>query len=303
VGGVVQTTRALLCDAFTDRALAGNPAGVVPDADGLTDAQMRAVARELGASETVFVVESDRADRRLRFLTPETEVALCGHATVAAHAHLLEAGRLDPGEHTAETNAGVVDVAVEADGRVWLSGEAPSVRRLPDLAAGDVAAALGLEPSAFVADLPFGVADAGLPFLIAPVEYLSGLGGARADDAAVRDLCESVDAAGVYAFTFDTLDRESALHGRAFCAPVGIREDPVTGTAAGAVGAYLRDVAAFGDDFPDELVCEQGHFVDRPGTVRVRVGADVRVGGTAATALDGTLTVPPLSDDDGIVEA
>jgi trans-2,3-dihydro-3-hydroxyanthranilate isomerase len=91
-----------------------------------------------------------------------------------------------------------------------------------------------------------------------------------------------------------------------------VNEDPVTGTASGAAGAYLDHFDAFDDDTPAEMVFEQGHFVDRPGTVRVRVGAGEggnggagdapAVGGTAVETLDGRLRVPAAEADD-ILEA
>ena len=300
----MQTTRALLCDAFTDRPLDGNAAGVVPDADELSEVQRQAVARELGASETAFVTASDEAERRLRYHTPTTEVDLCGHATIAAHAHLHNAGVADAGDHTVETNVGVLDVEIEESGTVWMHQRAPTVRRYDDFDAERVADALGVEAMSFVDDLPFAVADTGLPFLIVGLDYLSTLGDADPDDAALRDLCADVDAKGVYAVTLDTLERESTLHGRAFCAPLGVHEDPVTGTAAGAAGAYLDGIGAFGGDAPEEMLVEQGHYVDRPGTVRVRVdGDDVRVGGQAVTALDGDLRIPSDEAGDDIIEA
>jgi len=305
--------RALIVDAFTDEPLTGNPAGVVPGADGLDADRMAAIASELGASETAFVVETGSADRRLRFFTPTGEIDLCGHATVAAHAHLLDAGVIAPGDHTVETGAGVLDVTVEAGetnegtetgeaaGTVWLTMDAPTVREV-DVEASRVADALGIDPAAIVTgELPIAVASTGLPYLIVPVDYLSTLGGVAPDPDAVEALAGEVDATGAYAFTFDTLQGESTLHGRMFAPGEGIPEDPVTGTASGAAGAYLRHVGAF-DAMPGEMVFEQGHYVDRPGRVRVRVGEEVRVGGTAATSLDGEIRVPE-SDDDGIIEA
>jgi PhzF family phenazine biosynthesis protein len=301
--------RALLVDAFATEPLAGNAAGVVPDAADLTETQMRAVARELGASETAFVRDSARADRRLRFFSPTAEVDLCGHATVAVHAHLHRDGALAAGEHTVETGAGVFDVTVTDAGVVWLAGDAPSVERVEaDL--DRVADALGVDPAALRdvgADLPVAVASTGLPYLVVPVNFLSRLGEADPDDDAVAALADDHGAAGVYAFTFDAVDRGSTLHGRTFAPGLGIPEDPVTGTASGAVAAYCRAVGAFDGDPPDEVRCEQGHFLDRPGLVRVRVesgddGDVVRVGGEAVTALDGTLTVP-AADGDDIVEA
>jgi PhzF family phenazine biosynthesis protein len=79
-------------NAFTTTRFTGNPAGVVPDADGLTDEMMLAIAGELNdISETVFICRPDAADAdvRLRYFTTTTEVDLCGHATISA---LLYAG-------------------------------------------------------------------------------------------------------------------------------------------------------------------------------------------------------------------
>jgi len=146
------------------------------------------------------------------------------------------------------------------------------------------------------------LANAGLPFLIAPITYLSDVGNAEPDMAAIEDLTDAVDAAGVYLFSFDALEPESTLHGRMFAPGAGVPEDPVTGTASGAVCAYLDRFGAFDDDLPDELRLEQGHYVDRPGLVRVRLDDAVRVGGRGVTVLDGSIVVPEDADDE-ILEA
>ncbi|MFC6904784.1 PhzF family phenazine biosynthesis protein [Halalkalicoccus tibetensis] len=292
-------------DAFTDEPLSGNAAGVIPEADGLDDDQRQAIAREIAASETAFLSGSERADRRIRYFSPTTEVDLCGHATIASHAHLFERGEIEAGTHTLETNVGVLEIELRSDGTVWMTQDEPEIEPV-DLAYEAVADALGVDPAALAdvgADLPPAVASTGLPFLVVPVNFLEHLGNAEPDEGAVAELCESVDAAGLYAFTFDTLTAEATLHGRLFAPPLGIAEDPVTGTASGAVGAYLRAVDAFGEDFPDEMVLEQGHFLDCPGEVRVRVGEDVRVGGRAVEAISGSITIAEDEDEDGLIEA
>ena len=308
--------RTLLVDAFTDEPLSGNPAGVVPDAGDLTETQMQAVARELGASETAFVRPSDETLHRVRYFTPTQEVDLCGHATVAAFSLLASEGVVPAGSHEVATNVGTVDVEIETgdgdgDGdegtpTVWLAGREQSVD-LVDLDYSRVGEALGIDPAALEdvgADLAPAVASTGLPWLCLPVNFLEHLGGATPQDDLVEALADEHDAAGVYAFTFDTLDADSTLHARAFAPGIGVREDPVTGTAAGACAAYLRHVEAYDDDTAyDDLRFEQGHYVDRPGLVRARLSPDgVAVGGTATVALDGTLSVP-LPDDDDILVA
>ena len=299
----MERRRALLVDAFTDEPLAGNAAGVVPDAEGLSPEDMQRIARELAVSETAFLLPSGPADRKVRYFTPTQEVDLCGHATVASHAHLYEDGVVDPGVHSLETNVGILEVEVTEDGTVWMTQDAPTIERV-SVDYDRVADAVGVDVAALQdvgADLPVAVASTGLPFLVVPVNFLEHLGNADPDMGAIERLADEYDATGVYAFTFDALDADSTLHARMFAPGAGVPEDPVTGTASGAAGAYLREVGAF-DEMPDEMRFEQGHFVDRPGLVSVRIGSEVRVGGRAVTALDGTVVVPPSSDDD-IIEA
>ena len=300
----METRRTLLVDAFTTEPCAGNAAGVVPDADELDDDRMGAIAAELGASETAFLSDSAEADRRIRYFTPTQEVDLCGHATVASHAQLFADGTIDAGTHTLETNVGVLDVEVTEEGVVWMTQNAPTVRPV-DVDYDRLGDAMGIDPAALTdvgADLNVAYASTGLPFLVVPVNFLEHLGGADPDMAAVEALSEEHDVAGIYAFTFDALESDSTLHGRMWAPAAGVPEDPVTGTASGACGAYLRESGAF-DEFPEEMRFEQGHFVDRPGYVRVRVdGDEVRVGGEATTTLEGELAVPP-ADEDGIIEA
>ena len=300
----METRRALLVDAFTSEPLSGNAAGLVPDAGGLGAAAMQAIARELNASETAFLTESEAADRRIRYFTPAQEVDLCGHATVASHAWLAEAGEIDAGTHSLETNVGVIEVTVD-DGMVWMTQDDAVVETV-DVAYERVADALGADPATLRdvgADLPLATASTGLGFLVVPVNFLAALSGLEPDTGAIAALTEELDVTGVYAFSFDALDVDSTLHGQMFAPAAGVDEDPVTGTASGAVGAYLREVEAFDGELPEEMVLEQGHFVDRPGTVRVRARSDpVEVGGRAVTALDGSVVVPEF-DDDEIIEA
>ncbi|OIB56371.1 PhzF family phenazine biosynthesis protein [Natrialba sp. SSL1] len=298
------TTRILQVDAFTNDPCTGNPAGVVPEADDLSESQMQAIADEMAVSETAFLQESDEANYRVQYFTPTQEVDLCGHATIGSFAHLYDEG-LEPGTTTLETNVGVLDIDVSEDGTVWMTQNAPQVREV-DLSYARAAEVLGVEQAALEGardDIPLAVSSTGLPFLVVPITYLSDLGDAAPDMAAVEELTDEFDAAGVYLFTFDALDRESTLHGRMFAPGAGIPEDPVTGTASGAVAAYLDHFGAFDDDLPEELRLEQGHYVDRPGYVRVELeGTTVRVGGRGVTTLDGSIVIPE-DDEDEILEA
>ncbi len=300
--------RIVQVDAFTDEPLTGNPAGVVPNASGLDADQRQAIAREMAVSETAFLTEAtdEEAAWQLRYYTPTQEVDLCGHATVGTFGYLLEAGEIAPdtGPERLRTNIGVLEITVDEDGTVWMTQEPPTIEPIEQEYAA-VADALGVDKAALEgasADLPLAVASTGLPFLIVPITYLSDLGAADPDMTAVAALTERFDAAGVYLFTFDTLEPTSTAHGRMFAPGAGVPEDPVTGTASGAVAGYLERYGAF-DPLPEELVLEQGHYLDRPGLVRVRLENGIpHVGGTTVTALEGRIRVPE-SDGDDILEA
>jgi len=299
-----------LVDAFTTDPLSGNAAGVIPDAEGLSDHQQQAIARELSVSETAFLSSSAEADRQLRYFTPTQEISLCGHATIAAHALLHEEGVIEAGSHSLQTDSGVLEVEIDDDGTVWMQQESSTVTEC-DIDYDRFADALGTDPATLQdvgADIPVARASTGLPVLIVPINFLESLGGLQPDLAAIERLSEAHDVAGIYVFTFDTLSTDATAHGRFFAPAVGVDEDPVTGTASGACAAYLDSVgsAAF-DELDDELRFEQGQFLDRGGLVRVRLeraGSDgfVWVGGRAVTTVDGTLTVPE-DDVDEIIEA
>jgi len=304
------TRRMALVDAFSTEPLAGNAAGVIPNADGLTDTQCQAIARELSVSETVFLFESADADRRVRYFTPTQEVDLCGHATIGAHAWLQAEGEIEPGDHSLETNVGVLDIECTDDGTVWMTQDTPTVepREIPYSRLAD---ALGVDEATLQdvgAELPVARGSTGLPFLIVPINFLESLGSITPDLQAITTLSEEHDVAGIYVFTFDTLGGDSTLHARMFAPAAGVDEDPVTGTASGACGAYLHDVGAGAfDDPPEEMRFEQGHFMDRGGIVQVRVDRKdgsrrVRVGGQAVTSLTGELEIPEY-EENGIIEA
>ncbi len=300
----MDTRDVLLVDAFASEPMAGNPAGVVLDADGLADDQMAGIAGELGASATAFVCESERADRRLRFFAPTGELDRSDHATVAAFAALFERGDLEAGEYEMETIGRTRAVEVKGDGTVWLE-QGEGRFEAVSLGHDEVASALGIDVATLQdvgADMPMAVADTSEPWLLVPVNYFEHVSRIDADLPAIQDLCERVDAVGLYAFTFDTIGGEATLHGRGFAPSRGVTEDPVTGTAAGACAAYVRREGAL-DNTIDQVVVEQGHFLDRPGTVRVDTdGLEAWVGGRAVTTMDGSMTVPEAAADDDIIE-
>jgi trans-2,3-dihydro-3-hydroxyanthranilate isomerase len=296
-----------LVDAFTDRPFAGNTAGVVSAADGLSGEQMQRIARELGQTETCFVSSSDEpeVDLALRWFTPTVEVDLCGHATVAAFTVLTAEERVDWSEDRAHlrcaTRTGAIGVWLErmpsGSPRVMMSvGVASLEPTIEDQSA--VAQAVGLPPSALDASLPL-MSDRGSARLIIPVSRLSDL--LRLEPNGPGMIAYGKQS-GYRRFTLvcrETENPDSFAHLRHFAPANGIPEDPVTGTAHGVAAIYLHGEGLLPPGERVVLVGEQGHAVDRRGNVTVKVQrqagriTDVRIGGTAVIVARGEFMARP----------
>jgi trans-2,3-dihydro-3-hydroxyanthranilate isomerase len=289
-----------IVDAFTTRRYAGNPCGVVTRAEGLTEAQMQAIARELNASETAFVFPSSVADFRVRFFTPMKPIPLAGHPTIATMYTLADEGRIDlsqgPTRVTQELTIGTlpVDICRGDNGqiRVVMTQAKPEFLRVVDRAA--MARALGIQASDLIEGVPVQVVSTGTHQAMVPVRSLGVLKGLRPDVQALGELERSAEFFGAHIFALETFDAGNRTHARHFAANAGIPEDPVTGSATGGMAAYLWKYGLIRER---GYTAEQGHIMGRPGHVDVEIDADgdepvqVRIAGTAVTVLTGTITV------------
>lgn len=278
-------------DAFTTEPFAGNPAGVLPGADGLDEATMLKIAREMALSETAFIFPPERGgDFRLRFFTPQSEVELCGHATVAAFHLLSELGTIPrPCRVVQETTAGLLQVEVDADGVVMMDQVPPEHRpfhQLADLASILQTTAISGEPA---------IVSTGLFDLIVPIQDRNALWAMRPDFPRLAEFCRDLGVVSVHAFTHDTLDPAHTVHCRDFAPAVGIPEEAATGTASGATAAYLVQRGLIPTGPQVRLTLEQGHILGRPSLIHAVIDMKdqaitrVRVGGRAVTVMEGTL--------------
>ncbi|MCB1676841.1 MAG: PhzF family phenazine biosynthesis protein [Halioglobus sp.] len=197
-------------NAFTDRPFSGNPAGVVLDADALSERQMQALAPQLNnVSETVYVLapRDASADLQLRYFTPTTEVDLCGHATISALFALAASGRISAQPYTAtiraQTRVGVLELGLEfVDGALaWASMRQPvPIHRAPS-APQQAAGILGLDPAAVRSDLPIACASTGIWSCYVPLLSLDALASVAVDHQRIAVLWPENEAlAGIYPF-------------------------------------------------------------------------------------------------------
>ncbi|WP_336780855.1 PhzF family phenazine biosynthesis isomerase [Paenibacillus illinoisensis] len=276
-------------DAFSAVPGKGNPAGVVFDADDLSERVMQQIAHQVGFNETVFVLNSRTADVRLRYFTPGHEINLCGHATMASLYGLKTRGLLgDQKSITIETNVGILPIRFEQDGdtmNMEMKQDQPQfVPFRGDI--GKLASSINLTSDDLDLSMPIVYGSTGTWTLLIPIRKLDSFSKMKPESAEFPEILLENPKASLHPFSFETRDSEAMMHARHFSSPYsGTTEDPVTGTASGVMGAYyLTYVNREADQV--KFVVEQGHEIGRDGKVEVSVtrqgqGMDVRIKGTA----------------------
>ena len=275
-------------DAFTTQPFAGNPAGVVLDADGLDDREMLLIARELKHSETAFVLAPRKGGTyRIRFFTPTQEVALCGHATIAT-AWVLHRERKAAAALRQETNIGTLDLRIEK-GTVWMKQAPPRVEPV-ELGPGEIAEILNIMPADIAVSIgPIQRAYTGNHHLIVPIWTRDAIDETIPDLARLARLNVDLRCETTHLWCAKDLATSDTIYARDFAPAVGVPEDPVTGTANGALGGYLALNLLLKKP---EFVVEQGTGIDRPGRVIVRASPSaVEIGGEAVIVSRGTLAL------------
>jgi PhzF family phenazine biosynthesis protein len=264
-------------DAFTRERFTGNPAGVVLNADGLTDAQMLAIARELNNADTAFMFGADGADHdvRARFFTPRTEVGFVGHATVASH-YVMSRRRGGAERVRQKSRAGIVAVEIRGSGedrRVAVRQSAPPMgRELNDRERLAVLDALALATDDLDLRCPLRIVGASSTRLLVGVRGPDALKQLRPDSGRLNTLSAQLGAAGYFVFTLQPHLPDCLTESRMFCPALGIPEDPVSGNAHGLLGAYLAQLGLLqrnGDRASFTGI--QGHFLHRPGRVDIEL--------------------------------
>jgi PhzF family phenazine biosynthesis protein len=273
-------------NGFTELPDGGNPAGVLLNSPPLTEKQMIFITRELKVSETAFVSTSKKADYKTRFFSPNGEVDLCGHGTIAAFYTMALQGDFNSDGKivvTQETKAGILPVEIEFTkfkkiDKVMMYQSKPILRGV-DIDTHILADSLNISNEEIDDSLPQQIVSTGLFTLPICIKSLETLRNIKPDFRKIENICTKIGAGSFHLFCFETIGKESLYHARNFAPIYGINEDPTTGTANGAVCSYLikNNITKDGS-----FICEQGDVIGRPGRVFVEINRDtVRVGGKA----------------------
>jgi PhzF family phenazine biosynthesis protein len=275
-------SRVLRYSAFTDQGSGGNPAGVLLDAAGVDDGVRLAVAAQVGYSETAFVeAKGGRGQYRVRYFSPQAEVAFCGHATIAAAVAIAD--RDGPGLLQFSTLVGpiAVQTSVTSEGGTATLTSVPTHTRTAQAQELDAAlAALGWQRSDLDPRYPAHVAYAGNDHLVLAVRARSLLAALDYDFPTLGALMAQRAWTTVHLVW---AENRTVFHARDPFPPGGVIEDPATGAAAAAFGGYLRTLGLV--ELPTRITILQGADMGRPSRLLVDLstGEDrVQVTGTAA---------------------
>jgi len=292
----------LTLDVFTEQRFGGNPLAVFPHAEGLSDDDMQAIAREFNYAETTFVLPpADPANTaRVRIFTPVTEMPFAGHPNVGTAFALARRG----GEDTMrfEELAGIVTVQIDRDDEGTVRGAtiaAPhSLQEGIAVPSEYVAACAGLTEDDLETSLhePL-LAGVGTDFIFAELRTETALQAASPDIAAFRRLADALPDLGpqpkLYIYYRDSPD---LVRARMFAPLLGVPEDPATGSAAAALAALLVSFAP-GDDVALAYEIVQGTEMGRPSRLLATAAktgegpVEATVGGACVPVMHGTIAL------------
>lgn len=263
-------------DAFTNKRFGGNPAGVVLDADELDETTMRKIARELNLSETAFVLPSKKATFHLRYFTPTGhEIIFCGHSTVGALYMIAQERRFGI-EKTGlysfevETACGILkmEAKIEDNGEIKVAYETPAIKlQQTKIPHADIAKAGGFNEHLINTSFPVMYEETNKDLFVV-IHSLDALKKIECDPKSLTHFSKQHDIVVLCLVCPEAMDSENQFHMRCFAPLVGVPEDPFTGSVLGGLAAYVDTFKLLPKKINSFRV-EQGHFIERPGVVKV----------------------------------
>ncbi|MFL0252965.1 PhzF family isomerase [Clostridium neuense] len=289
-------------DSFTKEKFTGNPAGVITNADGLTDFEMQKIARELNNSETAFVFPSNSSkyDVHIRFFTPISEVPICGHATIAAHYAYAIEKELDTSRVYQKTGAGILPVDIIKEDNdykiVMTQGKIEFGSIIDGSNKEKLLAALNIKNSDLMENYKIQIVSTGHSKVMVGIKSIETLNSLQPNYDELSRLSKSITCNGYYVFTVTPEDGDVLIHGRMFAPAIGINEDPVTGNANGPLGAYLvhYNLVPHNNSLL-KFKAKQGEAIKRAGIIEVEVEiedkepVEVKVSGNAVIVFKSQL--------------
>lgn len=262
-----------ILNAFTENGKGGNPAGVVLNADNLSNTEKLEISKKVGLSETAFVSKSKTADFKLDFFTPTKQIAHCGHATIATFSYLKQIGALKQDKSSKETIEGKRKIEMIGDAAFMeqLSPKYVSVTNKEDR----ILKSLGIKKNDLITNTPIQLVHTGNSFLLVPVKSKAVLKNIVPDFKLIEEISEELDLIGYYPFATDTDNTAYDATARMFAPRYGILEEAGTGMAAGPLGCYLFDTLRIDKK---TFQIQQGMYMNSPSPSSIIVNLHIENG-------------------------
>ncbi len=254
-----QTVEVQILNAFVDNDKGGNPAGVVLNADNLTNEQKLKVAAKVGLSETAFVSQSKSADFKLDFFTPTRQIAHCGHATIATFSYLSQSGLIKSEFSSKETIDGIREIVIQGD-LAFMEQKPPVYMDIKD-SKQKIIKSLGLAEHDLLKNAPISIINTGNSFALIPVANDDILKNITPDFDLITQISQAFDLIGYYVFSIPTNNSERDANTRMFAPRYGIQEEAGTGMAAGPLACYLHDILGLKKA---RILIQQGWYMNPP---------------------------------------
>jgi len=276
----LKNVEAFLVHSFTANGTGGNPAGVVLDADHLSNEEKLQIAQVVGYSETAFVSRDNEADFGVTFFTIAGEVDFCGHATLAAFSTMHQDGIITEGKYLQRTKAGLLVVTIKANGLIVMDQKLPEYRG--QFSYEVISGLVGLDSKVLESTrLPIEVISTGLSDIIVPVPY-GYLDKIQVNENLTSRFCKRHDVIGIHAFELCEKTSMVTASCRNFAPLFGIPEESSTGSASVAGESYLTNYLP--NKHSNSFIFEQGRAMEcisritasvessEQGIIKVRVG-------------------------------
>ena len=289
-------------DVFTNTPFSGNPLAVLFDVENISSQTMQSIAKEMNLSETIFVLPPGNlpVDFSVRIFTPDKEIPFAGHPTIGTAHILRETGKVISGNHTIKLSmkAGIITVTKGlTDNLLFMDQPLPEYLSVLDCAE-KIGQVLSIPISTIkLSRYPIQIVSTGLPVLLVPINSIKSLEKIVVNVSELNNFLHSLGVEMLYAFTDETLNSSANIHARMFAPPLGILEDPATGSAAGAMGAYIFKHKIISENNLKNITIEQGYKMGRPSCIHVEIYykyneiKKIRVGGESVIVIEGFIKI------------
>jgi PhzF family phenazine biosynthesis protein len=279
-----------ILNAFVDNGKGGNQAGVVLNADNLTNEQKLKIAAKIGLSETAFVSKSKLADFKLDFFTPTRQIAHCGHATIATFSYLSQLGKIRNANSSKETIDGKREILVQGD--LAFMEQRPPLYIDIQLRKEEILKSLRLNENNLLTKAPISIVNTGNSFAIIPVANPDILKSIKPDFNLITQISDELDLIGYYVFCTQTDHAERDANTRMFAPRYGIEEEAGTGMAAGPLACYLYDILGLKKE---KILIQQGWFMNQPSPSLIIIDLSLDNNGKITKIMVGGKGIPKAS--------